>query len=206
MSDSLQPYEPSTPELPVLQYLPELAQTHVHWSVMPSNHHILCQVLLLLPSIFPSIRVERKKDHLQMQWTTKQSQLSSHWSFELSLPTPLPSLLQNKGLITSLSRSHLSGLIPVPAAPSVWEISTFFSTQITFCDLAWSLLCEAFPDPALLSATGCLDQVYSYCPFAVSGIHLPLHTLINVSKVGGTFQSCFSLHLSRNKTETLSYC
>ena len=41
------------PGFPVLQHLPELAQTHVHWVVMPSNHFILCHPLLLLPSIFP---------------------------------------------------------------------------------------------------------------------------------------------------------
>ena len=37
--------------------LPEFTQTHVHVSVMPFNHLILCHPLLLLPSIFPSIRV-----------------------------------------------------------------------------------------------------------------------------------------------------
>ena len=43
--------------------------------------------------------------------------------------------IRKEGLITSLSRSHLSGLVPAPAAPSVWEIVTSFPKQITFCDL-----------------------------------------------------------------------
>ena len=47
----------STPGFPVFHYLPELAQTHIHWVIKPSNHLILCRPLLLLPSIFPSIRV-----------------------------------------------------------------------------------------------------------------------------------------------------
>ena len=47
----------STPGFPVLHYLPKLAQTHVTELVMPSNHLILCHLLLLLPSIFHSIRV-----------------------------------------------------------------------------------------------------------------------------------------------------
>ena len=47
----------STPGFPVLQHLPELAQTHAHQVSEPSNHLILCRPLLLLPSIFPSIRV-----------------------------------------------------------------------------------------------------------------------------------------------------
>ena len=47
----------STPGLPVHHQLPESTQTMSIVSVMPSNHLILCRPLLLLPSIFPSIRV-----------------------------------------------------------------------------------------------------------------------------------------------------
>ena len=47
----------STPGFPVLHHLPEIAQTHVHRLSDASNHLILCRPLLLLPSIFPSIRV-----------------------------------------------------------------------------------------------------------------------------------------------------
>ena len=51
----------SMPGLPVHHQLLEFTQTHVHWlmsmSVMPSSHLILCRPCLLLPSIFPSIRV-----------------------------------------------------------------------------------------------------------------------------------------------------
>ena len=60
-----EPMACSTPGFPVHHQLPELAQTHVHHSlpsfaqlmVMPCNHLIFCRPLLLLPSIFPSIRV-----------------------------------------------------------------------------------------------------------------------------------------------------
>ena len=47
------PMDCSTPGLPAHHQLPELAQTHIHREVMPSNHLILCCPLLLLPSIFP---------------------------------------------------------------------------------------------------------------------------------------------------------
>ena len=47
----------SMPGFPVLHYLPEFAQTHVHWVDDPPSHLILCCSLLLLPSIFPSIKV-----------------------------------------------------------------------------------------------------------------------------------------------------
>ena len=51
------PINCSTPGFPVFRHLPELAQMHIHESVVPSNHLVLCCPPLLLPSIFPSIRV-----------------------------------------------------------------------------------------------------------------------------------------------------
>ena len=47
----------STPGFPVLHYFPELLKLMSIESEMPFNHLILCHPLLLLPSIFPSIRV-----------------------------------------------------------------------------------------------------------------------------------------------------
>ena len=49
------PMDCSTPGFPVLLYLPEFAQANV--PAMPSNHLILCHLLLLLTSILPNIRV-----------------------------------------------------------------------------------------------------------------------------------------------------
>ena len=46
----------SMPGLPVYHNLPEFAQVHIHWAVIPSKYLILCRRLLLLPSIFPIIR------------------------------------------------------------------------------------------------------------------------------------------------------
>ena len=47
-------------------------------SVMPSNHFILCRPLLLLPSIFPSIRVFSNESALRIRWP-------KYWSFSLSI-------------------------------------------------------------------------------------------------------------------------
>ena len=52
----------------LLYHLPEFAQTHVHESVIPSNHLILCCPLLLVPSVFPSIRVFSNESAVQMRW------------------------------------------------------------------------------------------------------------------------------------------
>ena len=46
--------------------------------VMPSNHHILCCSLLLLPLIFPSIRVFSNESILHIRWP-------KNWSFSLSI-------------------------------------------------------------------------------------------------------------------------
>ena len=54
-------------------------------SVMPSNHLILCRPLLLLPSIFPSIRVFSKESVLLIRW-------SKYWSFSFSIS---PSIFQD---------------------------------------------------------------------------------------------------------------
>ena len=46
--------------------------------VMPSNHLVLCHPLLLLPSIFPSIRVFFNESTLHIRWP-------KHWSFSFSI-------------------------------------------------------------------------------------------------------------------------
>ena len=52
----LTPLDCSTPGLLVHHQLPKFTQTHVHWVGVPSSHLILSRPLLLLPSVFPSIR------------------------------------------------------------------------------------------------------------------------------------------------------
>ena len=59
-------------------------------SVMPSNHLILCHMLLLLPSVFPSIRVFSNESALRMRWP-------NYWSFSFSI-TPSKEI---PGLISS---------------------------------------------------------------------------------------------------------
>ena len=72
------PMDCSTPGFPVHHQIPELAQTQVHRSVMPSNHLILCRPLLLLPSVFPNIRVFSNEAVLHIKWP-------KYWSFSFSI-------------------------------------------------------------------------------------------------------------------------
>ena len=72
------PMDCSTPGLPVYHQLPELAQTHVHQVGDVINHLILCYPLLLLPSIFPSMRVFSSDSILCIRWP-------KYWSFSFSI-------------------------------------------------------------------------------------------------------------------------
>ena len=72
------PMNRSTPGLPVHHQLPEFTHTHVIESVMPSSHLILFRPLLLLPSIFPSIRVFSNESSLRIR--TLKSLLQHHSS------------------------------------------------------------------------------------------------------------------------------
>ena len=76
------PMNHSTPGLPVHHQLLEFTQAHVHWVVMPSNHLILCCPLLLLPSIFPNIRVFSNESALRIWWP-------KYWSFSFKSVLPM---------------------------------------------------------------------------------------------------------------------
>ena len=97
-------------------------------SVMPSNHLILCCPLLLLPSIFPSIRVFPNESALCIKW--------KYWSFIVNIspssehPGLIPfridwlDLLAVQGTLKSLLRHHSS------KASILWH-SAFFIVQLS---------------------------------------------------------------------------
>ena len=68
----------STPGFPVHHQLPGSPKLMCIESVMPSSHFILCHALLLLPSIFPSIRVFSNESALHIRWP-------KYWSFSFSI-------------------------------------------------------------------------------------------------------------------------
>ena len=123
------PMSCSTPGLPVHHQLSEFTQTHVHRVGDPSNPLILRCPLLLLPSIFPSIRVFSNESTLHMRWPT-------YWSFSFSI---IPSkehpglisfrmdwldLLSVQGTLKSLLQHHSS-------KASILRCSAFFTVQLS---------------------------------------------------------------------------
>ena len=101
----------STLGFPVLHYLPEFAQTHSIESVMPSNHLILCRLLLLPPSILPSIRVFSKESVLRIRWPKYWSfsiNPSKEYSRLISFRMDWLDLLAVQGTLKSLFQHHSS--------------------------------------------------------------------------------------------------
>ena len=91
--------------------LPEPTQTHVIGSVMPSNHLILCCPPLLLPSIFPSIRVFSNELALCIKWPKYWSfsfsiSLSNEYSGLISFRIDWFDLLAVEGTLKSLLQHH----------------------------------------------------------------------------------------------------
>ena len=113
----------STPGFPVHHQLPILKFTSIK-SVMPSNHLTLCQPLLHLPSILPSLRVFSNESVLHIRWP-------KYWSFSFSISpsnehSRLISLrmdwldfLAVQGTLKSLLQHHSS-------KASILQHSTFF--------------------------------------------------------------------------------
>ena len=99
-------------------------------SVMPSNHLILCRPFLLLPSIFPSIRVFSNESALCIMWP-------KYWSFSfnispsnehpglISFRMDWLNLLAVQGTLKSLLQHHSS-------KASILQHSAFFIVQISY--------------------------------------------------------------------------
>ena len=105
-------------------------------SVMSSNHLILCHPLLLLPPIFPSIRIFTNESVLHIRWPR-------YWSFIFSISPPNEysglisfrmdwlDLLADKGTLKSLFQHHSS-------KASILRCSAFFiSSTLTSIYDSW---------------------------------------------------------------------
>ena len=129
MSKFLQPYGLQHARFPCLSYLLEFVPIQSIDLMMSSTHFILCHPLLLLPSIFPSIRVFSNESALPVRWP-------KYWSFSFSIsPSNEYSglisfridwfdLLAVQGTLKSLLQ-HYS------LKASILQCSTFFMVQLS---------------------------------------------------------------------------
>ena len=96
---------------------------------MLPNHLILCRLLLLLPSVFPSIRVFSKDSVHRIRWPKYWSfsfsiSPSSEYSGVISFRMNWLDLLSVQGTLKSLLQHHYS-------KASILQCSTFFTVQIS---------------------------------------------------------------------------
>ena len=107
------PMNLSTPGLPVHHQLSEFTQTHVHRAADAIHHLILCCPLLLLPSIFPSIRVFSNESFLCIRWPKYWSFIfnnspSNEYSEPISFRMDWMDPLAIQGTLESLLQHHSS--------------------------------------------------------------------------------------------------
>ena len=156
MSTSLWPHEPHTTRQASLSitnsWSPPKPMSIV--SVMPSSHLVLCCRLLLLPSIFPSIRVYSNESALRIRWPKYWS-----FSFNISPSKEHPGLISFRmdwldflavqGTLKSLLQHHSSkASILLHSALFIVQLShpymatgkTIALTRWTFVDKVMSLL------------------------------------------------------------------
>ena len=119
----------STPDFLSFTISPSLLKLMSIESVMPSNHLILCGHLLLLPSIFPSIRVFSHESALHIKWP-------KYWGFKFSInPSKEYSGLISfkidwvdlavQGTLKSLLQHH-------SLKASILQCSAFFIVQLSY--------------------------------------------------------------------------
>ena len=129
MSDSLRLHELQHARRPCPSPTPSPPKPMSIESVMTSNHLILCHPLLLLPSIFPSVRVFSNESALRIRWP-------KYWSFNFNISPSSEhpglisfrmdwlNLLALQGTLKSLLQHHSS------KASILWH-SAFFIVQLS---------------------------------------------------------------------------
>ena len=129
MSHSLRPHGLQHTRLPCPSPTPRVCSLMSIESVMPPNHLILCRPLLLLPSIFPSIRVFSNESTLHIRWPKYWSfsfsiSVSNEYSGPISFRMDLLDLLAVQGTLKSLLQRHSS-------KASIVRCSAFFMVHLS---------------------------------------------------------------------------
>ena len=145
-SDTLRPHGLQHVRLPCPSPTPEACSNMSIELVMPSNHLILCYPLLLLSSIFPSIRVFSNESVLRIRWpkywtfsfnirhSNEYSGLISYrmdWLDLLAVPGTLKSLLQHHSSKASILQ-HSAFFVVQLSHPYMTTTKTIALTRWTF--------------------------------------------------------------------------
>ena len=169
---------------------------------MPSNHLILCCPLLLLPSIFPSIKLFSDESALHIRWP-------KYWSFSFSIS---PSN-EHPGLISfrmdwliSLQSKELSSLLQHHSSKaSILWLSAFFTVQLSHPYMTTgktiALTRQTFVGKVMPLLCNMLSRlVITFLPrskfLLISWLHSPSAVILEPpkNKVSHCFQ-CFPIYL-----------
>ena len=206
MSDSLRPHERQHARPPCPSPTPRVHKPMSIKSVMPANHLILCRPFLLLPSIFPSIRVFSNESALHIRWP-------KYWSFSFNIsPTNKhPGLISFRmdwfdlfavqGILKSLLQHHSSKasillhsafFIVQLSHPYMTTAKTIALTRWTFVDKVMSLLFNMLSRLVItfLPRSKCLLISWLQSPSAVM-------LKLQKNKVSHCFH-CFPIYLPRS--------
>ena len=180
---------------------------------MPSNHLILCRPLLLLPSVFPSIRVFSKESVLPIRWPKYWSfsiSTSSEYSGLISFRVDWFDLLAVQGTLKSLLHCHSSkGIyvchLSVTSYSPCWDLTTktefkqhekmrIKSQCLIYIHLATGDAPVLFKGQAWIDlmqeeALKVLDESLNMIVFTLTV------TVVLSSLIGKTFQTCFCVCL-----------
>ena len=167
MSDSLWPHRLQHARPPVHHQLLEFTQTQVHW--VDDAYSICCRPLLLLPSIFPSIRVFSNESALRIRWP-------KYWSFSFSFsPSWFPLgwsdwiSLQSKELET-MKKNFLEVFIDSPSI-SCWMV-------MDVCETLWDNKYRGIVNQIISRAT----QRGPSAPFFIKSREITLPTKVRLVK------------------------
>ena len=180
--------------LPVLLHLPEFAQTAL---VMPSSHLTLWHPLLLLPSVFLSIRDFSNESAICIRWP-------KYWSFSysISLSSECSGLISHKidwfdlpavqGTLRSLYQHHRTSILLRPAFFTVQLSQLYMTTEkttaltiLTFVSTVMSLL---FNMPSAAAAKSLQSWlVITFLPrskrLLISSMQSPSAVILEPSKI-----------------------
>ena len=159
-------------------------------SVMPSNHLILCRPLLLLPSIFPSIRVFSSESGLHIRWPEYWSFIfsinpSNEYSGLISFRMDWLDFLSVQRTLKSLLQHHSSKALILQHSAFLWS-NSHIHTWLLEVKVAQS--CLTFCDPMDYTVHGILQaRILEWVALLFSRGSSQLRDQIQVFGIAGRF-------------------